>query len=116
MGSLTRLLGETPRVKLLEALIDLSSVEFSIPEAAEQAGLHKQSAYRRWSDFEEIGLVEEVHEQGGSTWRVSDEDPRFLVAALARDALDEIEWRQREGTDAFEVPEQLKGALERVTS
>lgn len=116
MGSLTQLFGKTPRVKLLEALIDLASIEFTIPEAAEQAGLHKQSAYRRWGDLEDIGLVEKAQGQGGSTWRVKDQDPRFLVAALARDALDEIEWRQRQGADALDVVKELKKALESTTS
>jgi len=71
--TLQDLFGETPRVKLLEALLRLAPVEFSAPEAAKEAGLHKPSAYAEVEALKAAGLIERVSETRPATFRVAED-------------------------------------------
>lgn len=93
MPALTRVFGETPRVKLLEALLELWTLEFTRPEAGEQADLVPDSTYRAVDELEEDYIVQ-VSDQRPATYRVNTGNPYLQVVSMARDAIEAIERRE----------------------
>lgn len=117
MPALTRVFGETPRVKLLEALLELWTLEFSRPEAGEQADLVPDSTYRAVDELEEEGYIVQVSEQRPATYRVNTGNPYLQVVSMARDAIEAIERREHlpefAGSPASEVIDRYGRGLDR---
>lgn len=57
MAELRRLFGDTPRVKALEAVLRLRGMDFSRPELALEASIHKPSAYRVAGELAREGII-----------------------------------------------------------
>lgn len=62
MGNLTDVFGDKPRVRILEALVQLDGMEFTRADLAEEAGLSKSSANRAFEGLRQLDLVDQVVE------------------------------------------------------
>jgi DNA-binding IclR family transcriptional regulator len=94
MGALSRVFGDTPRVRMLEALLELWTLEFTRPEAGEQADLVPDSTYRAVDELESEGYIEQVSEARPATYRVNEANPYLQVVSMARDAIESLERRE----------------------
>src|SRR3990170_719041 len=60
MASLTAVLGDSPRVRVLEALVRLSGLDYTRAELAREAGLYRMTTNRMIEELERQGLVDRV--------------------------------------------------------
>ncbi len=53
----TRAIGNTPKIKVLEFLIEGRELDYSISDIAEGAGIGRTTLFRAWNDLIELGIV-----------------------------------------------------------
>ena len=53
----TKAIGNTPKIKVLEFLIEGRELDYSVSDIAEGAGIGRTTLFRIWNDFVELGLV-----------------------------------------------------------
>ncbi len=78
-----RVFGDSPKVKVLDTLIENPKLDYSKKELAEAAGISKSTLYRLWDELEEEGLVEETRKIGNATLYKLNEDSA-VVRELVR--------------------------------
>lgn len=77
MGSLTDLLGLTPRVAIVEAFAEHPELEFSAPEIVRQTGISKRGVYLHVAKLLEEGLIRKGAKVGKCQYyRVNENDTR----------------------------------------
>lgn len=64
---LVRMLGDTPKTKILAALLRESEYDHNVSDIADAAGVHRSTVYRHIEDLCEIGLVVETRQFNGGT-------------------------------------------------
>jgi len=79
MASLTRWFGDTPRVRLLEAILRLSPAPFTAADAARSAQLFKPSAYRAMRQLQEDGFVRAVTTRRPLEFVVDAQSPKMMA-------------------------------------
>jgi len=88
MTDLSAVFGDSPRVRLIEAILRLGPVEFTAVEAAREAGLHKPSAYTHVRQLEQDGLIEVVSEGRPVRYRLPENQPSIRLLAHFISALE----------------------------
>jgi DNA-binding transcriptional ArsR family regulator len=90
--ALTKLLGESPKVKILASLLSESDVDLNVTDIAELAGLHRTTVYDHLDDLTDLGVVVETRTVGGSPmYQINrDSDVAEGLAQLEWDLLDAI--------------------------
>ena len=53
----TKAIGNTPKIKVLEFLIEGRELDYSVSDIAEGAGIGRTTLFRIWDDFVELGIV-----------------------------------------------------------
>ena len=53
----TKAIGNTPKIKVLEFLIEGRELDYSVSDIAEGAGIARTTLFRIWDDFVELGIV-----------------------------------------------------------
>ena len=53
----TKAIGNTPKIKVLEFLIEGRELDYSVSDIAEGAGIGRTTLFRIWDDFIELGIV-----------------------------------------------------------
>ncbi len=53
----TRAIGNTPKIKVLEFLIEGRELDYSVSDIAEGAGIGRTTLFRIWDDFVELSIV-----------------------------------------------------------
>lgn len=53
----TRAIGNTPKIKVLEFLIEGRELDYSVSDIAEGAGIGRTTLFRIWNDFVELSIV-----------------------------------------------------------
>lgn len=53
----TKAIGSTPKIKILEFLIEGRELDYSVSDIAEGAGIGRTTLFRIWDDFVELGIV-----------------------------------------------------------
>ena len=53
----TKAIGNTPKIKVLEFLIEGRELDYSVSDIAEGAGIGRTTLFRIWNDFVELGIV-----------------------------------------------------------
>ena len=53
----TKAIGNTPKIKVLEFLIEGRELDYSISDIAEGAEIGRTTLFRIWNDFIELGIV-----------------------------------------------------------
>ncbi len=77
MGSLTDLLGKSPRVAILEAFAEHPELEFSVPEIVRQTGVSKRGAYLHIVKLLEEGIITKGEKSGKCQYyKVNESDRR----------------------------------------
>ncbi|WP_248516331.1 winged helix-turn-helix domain-containing protein [Salinarchaeum laminariae] len=89
---LTELFGETPKVKIIAALLSESDVDLNVTQIAELAGLHRTTVHGHIDDLRNLEVIEETRKVGGSPmYRINREsDVAEDVAELEWDLLDVV--------------------------
>ena len=54
---LIKIFDNTPKIKVLEFLIEGRELDYSISDIAEGSGIGRTTLFRIWSDFIELGIV-----------------------------------------------------------
>lgn len=54
---LIHVFGNTPKIKVLEFLIEGRELDYSVSDIAESAGIGRTTLFRIWDDFVELGIV-----------------------------------------------------------
>ena len=54
---LSKAIGNTPKIKVLEFLIEGRELDYSVSDIAEGAGIGRTTLFRIWDDFVELGIV-----------------------------------------------------------
>ena len=62
----TRAIGNTPKIKVLEFLIEGRELDYSISDIAEGSGIGRTTLFRIWDDFVELGLVKNTRNIGNA--------------------------------------------------
>lgn len=62
----TKAIGNTPKIKVLEFLIEGRELDYSISDIAEGAGIGRTTLFRLWDDFIEIGIVKHTRDIGNA--------------------------------------------------
>ena len=58
--------GNTPKIKVLEFLIEGRELDYSISDIAEGAGIGRTTLFRIWNDFIELGIVKHTRDIGNA--------------------------------------------------
>ena len=53
----TKAIGNTPKIKVLEFLIEGRELDYAVSDIAEGAGIGRTTLFRIWDDFAELGIV-----------------------------------------------------------
>ena len=62
----TKAVGNTPKIKVLEFLIEGRELDYSISDIAEGAGIGRTTLFRIWNDFIELGIVKNTRNIGNA--------------------------------------------------
>lgn len=62
----TRAIGNTPKIKVLEFLIEGRELDYSISDIAEGADIGRTTLFRLWNDFVELGIVKHTRDIGNA--------------------------------------------------
>lgn len=62
----TRAIGNTPKIKVLEFLIEGRELDYSISDIAEGAGIGRTTLFRIWNDFVELRIVKHTRDIGNA--------------------------------------------------
>lgn len=62
----TKAVGNTPKIKVLEFLIEGRELDYSISDIAEGAGIGRTTLFRLWGDFIKLGLVRHTRDIGNA--------------------------------------------------
>jgi DNA-binding transcriptional ArsR family regulator len=73
---LTRALGKSPKLRILDHLLDYKLNDFTIKEILEAVGMSKLTFYKYFEDLEELGLVIPSRKIGRATlYKINLENP-----------------------------------------
>ena len=62
----TKAIGDTPKIKVLEFLIEGRELDYSVSDIAEGAGIGRTTLFRIWDDFVELGIVKPTRNIGNA--------------------------------------------------
>lgn len=115
MASLTAVLGDSPRVRLLEALVRLEGLVFTRGELAKEAGLYRMTTNRMIEELEREALVERLTKGDRPRFRTRSESPRVQILGYLDAAMGLVEEREYSGDANSEgVAELFREAIQRV--
>lgn len=106
MAPLTPILGDSPRVRILEALVRLGDIEFTRGELAREAEVYRMSTNRMLPRLVAEGLVERVAGGKRPRFHVRDDSPTMRVLGYLEAALGLLE--EKEPFDSQNVDEVIE--------
>lgn len=112
---MARLLGDSPRVKLLEALVRLGPMEVSRADIAREAGLFRGSTNRAVSWLVKERFIVKVSAGARPKYRVNDASARLQLLAYLSAALETVDRRGLDGAEAARTIEGFRRAAQRTT-
>ena len=62
----TKAVSNTPKIKVLEFLIEGRELDYSISDIAEGAGIGRTTLFRIWNDFVKLGIVKHTRDIGNA--------------------------------------------------
>ena len=62
----TRVVGNTPKIKVLEFLIEGRELDYSLSDIAEGSGIGRTTLFRIWDDFEKLKIVKQTRNIGNA--------------------------------------------------
>lgn len=62
----TKAVGNTPRIKVLEFLIEGRELDYSLSDIAEGSGIGRTTLFRIWNDFEKLNFVKQTRTIGNA--------------------------------------------------
>jgi len=62
----TKAMGNTPKIKVLEFLIEGRELDYSISDIAEGAGIGRTTLFRIWNDMISTGIVKHTRDIGNA--------------------------------------------------
>ena len=62
----TKAIGDTPKIKVLEFLIEGRELDYSLSDIAEGAGIGRTTLFRIWNDFIELNIVKHTRDIGNA--------------------------------------------------
>lgn len=62
----TKAVGNTPKIKVLEFLIEGRELDYSLSDIAEGSGIGRTTLFRIWGDFENLKLVKPTRNIGNA--------------------------------------------------
>ena len=66
----------TPKIKVLEFLIEGREIDYSISDIAEGSGIGRTTLFRLWDDFVELGIVKNTRNIGNAKlYKLNQENP-----------------------------------------
>jgi DNA-binding transcriptional ArsR family regulator len=77
---LTKALGNSPKLRILDYLLDYKLNDFTIKEILEAVGMSKLTFYKYFEDLEELGLVIRSRKIGRATlYKINLENPMIKM-------------------------------------
>ena len=109
MGVLRRLYGGSPRVRVVEAILELSPLEsFSAPSVAAEANVNRARAKQILKDLERLGFVIQGTEGWGEKYSANKRSPWFKIASHSDFALSAVEEMGSETSAASDAAEEFR--------
>ena len=62
----TKAVGSTPKIKVLEFLIEGRELDYSVSDIAEGSGIGRTTLFRIWNDFTELNIVKHTRDIGNA--------------------------------------------------
>jgi len=62
----TKAIGNTPKIKVMEFLIEGRELDYSVSDIAEGAGIGRTTLFRIWNDFVELEIVKHTRDIGNA--------------------------------------------------
>ena len=79
----TKAVGNTPKIKVIEFLIEGRELDYSLSDIAKGAGIGRTTLFRIWEDLEDLNIVRYTRSIGNAKlYRLSTKNP--LVKKLIR--------------------------------
>lgn len=73
------LFGNTPKVRVLEYLLEGRELDHSIGDIAEGAGINRVTLFRMWNSLEKPGIIIHTRNIGNAKlYRINRENPRVI--------------------------------------
>ncbi len=116
VSKLAEFLGDTPRVKLLEALISLGPIEFSRADLARQAKMWPMTVNRVFDQLVEQNLVFQVTGGKHPQYRANELSARLWLLAKTKAGLSIIEREGVDSVDSATTQEARRRALSRIVA
>jgi len=114
MSGLERLVGDTPRVRIIEALVRLGEVPVTRAEIAKEADEYKTSTNRVIRELESEGIIRRVTRGSHPTYRANVESPVLKLSAHFIAALDLVTADGVSPAEAATVPDLVRAQLPRL--
>lgn len=78
-----KVFGDSPKVKILNTLIENPKLDYSKKELAKAAGISKSTLYKLWDELDEEGIVQKTRKIGNAVLYKLNEDST-IVRELVR--------------------------------
>ena len=62
----TQAIGDTPKIKVLEFLIEGRELDYSISDIAEGAGIGRTTLFRLWKDLTDLNIIKHTRDIGNA--------------------------------------------------
>jgi len=74
----TKAIGNTPKIKVLEFLIEGRELDYSISDIAEGAGIGRTTLFRIWNDMISTGIIKHTRDIGNAKLYKLDIENNFV--------------------------------------
>lgn len=118
VSALRRFLGPSPRVRVLEAVVHLASINFNAAQIARATGLQKSSAYTHMRKLAREGYLAQVTDQRPVVYALNETAPEVRLFYLFKTALDAVDARRDSDTPSAtpEILESFATAAQRTVA
>ena len=89
------LFGDTPKVRVLEYLLEGRELDHSIGDIAEGAGINRVTLFRMWNSLEKSGIIIHTRNIGNAKlYRINTENPRAIFLMEIFDKVINIDFQE----------------------
>ncbi len=79
---LVKILDDTPKIKVLEFLIEGRELDYSVSDIAEGAGIGRTTLFRIWNDFVELKIIKPTRIIGNAKLYKLNADNSFVAKMI----------------------------------
>lgn len=102
---LTRIFGDTPKTKIIAALLSEYNRDITISDISDLSGVSRSAIYNHIDDLVDLGIVKETREMGGSTLYQINTDSEIVQRVAEIESIIVAQDTPASGTDQHDSQE-----------